>query len=398
MAANTSQPMNDPVVPDEPVPHDIETVFRQKGIPLTRQRAIIWEFFAGADRAATIAEATAALRDQHVAQATVYRAVTLLTELGLLCRVQSREGELVLHGAAHRPQPPADLRRLPPGGALRGRRRPAELEERLTAETGFSIYGHHLEVYGVCADCRAGGDGLMVAKRGGTDGLAGLEVSPAGGSSARGAAARTLPRPAARGGGRRQAGGPALHGARGRPAQPRPRPAAGAAGAAGRGARPATRHAGDHLGRLRRDLHRRPARAAGGGPGRRRVRRHRPRAAPRVGRARLRGRRHVVPPAAVARAPPAADRGAARGRRARPPSSPSMPSASSERFLGRELTRRPGLPSSRPSASTPAAKRASTTRSSPRRRCSPRRCRCTGTATNADGHWLLDYTSRPCAA
>ena len=28
------------------------------------------------------------------------------------------------------------------------------LEARLAAETGFAIYGHHLEVYGVCAECR----------------------------------------------------------------------------------------------------------------------------------------------------------------------------------------------------------------------------------------------------
>ena len=33
-----------------------------------------------------------------------------------------------------------------------------ELEARLAAETGFAIYGHHLEVYGICAECRAKGD------------------------------------------------------------------------------------------------------------------------------------------------------------------------------------------------------------------------------------------------
>jgi Fur family transcriptional regulator, ferric uptake regulator len=164
MAANTSQPLDHSVVPHDSVPavsvpHDIETVFRQKGIPLTRQRAVIWEFFAGADRAATIAEATAALRDQQVAQATVYRAVTMLTELGLLCRVQSREGELcytappighshpLICGVCRR------VVRFEGDGDLR------ELEERLTAETGFSIYGHHLEVYGVCAACREAGRG-----------------------------------------------------------------------------------------------------------------------------------------------------------------------------------------------------------------------------------------------
>jgi Fe2+ or Zn2+ uptake regulation protein len=31
------------------------------------------------------------------------------------------------------------------------------LAARLTGETGFAIYGHHLEVYGLCEDCQAGG-------------------------------------------------------------------------------------------------------------------------------------------------------------------------------------------------------------------------------------------------
>jgi Fur family ferric uptake transcriptional regulator len=143
-------------VTDGSGPPDIEAVLRQKGIPLTRQRAVIWEFFAGADRATTIAEATEALRSQGVAQATVYRAVTLLTELGLLCRVQSRQGELCYtapHIGHSHPLICGVCRRVvrfEGDGDLR------ELEDRLTAATGFSIYGHHLEVYGICADCRAG--------------------------------------------------------------------------------------------------------------------------------------------------------------------------------------------------------------------------------------------------
>jgi Fur family ferric uptake transcriptional regulator len=140
---------------DGQVPGDIEPIFHEKGIPLTRQRAIIWEFFARSDRAATIAEAAAALRSQAVAQATVYRTVTLLTELGLLCRVQSRLGEICFTappiGHAH-PLICGVCRRVvrfEGDGDLR------ELEARLATETGFSIYGHHLEVYGVCAECRA---------------------------------------------------------------------------------------------------------------------------------------------------------------------------------------------------------------------------------------------------
>ncbi|HMK92066.1 MAG TPA: transcriptional repressor, partial [Thermoleophilia bacterium] len=72
----------------------IADVFHQRNIPFTRQRRLIWEYFAGADRAATIGEAADELRAAGVGQATVYRTVTLLTDLGLLVRVQDRRGEI----------------------------------------------------------------------------------------------------------------------------------------------------------------------------------------------------------------------------------------------------------------------------------------------------------------
>jgi Fur family transcriptional regulator, ferric uptake regulator len=140
--------------------HDIEAVFREKGLPFTRQRRLIWGFFAGADRAATISEAADALRDDGVGQATVYRTVTLLGDLGLLARVQDRRGEICYTappiGHSH-PLICGVCRRVV---RFDGDGDVQDLEARLAATTGFSIYGHHLEVYGVCPECRAarGGD------------------------------------------------------------------------------------------------------------------------------------------------------------------------------------------------------------------------------------------------
>lgn len=148
---------NDPPVSREVAAQDIESVFRAKDIPFTRQRRLIWEYFAGADRAGTIGEAAEALRGAGVGQATVYRTVTLLTDLGLLVRVQDRRGEIgytappighshpLVCGVCRR------VVRFDGDGDL------TELEERLSGETGFAIYGHHLEVYGICAECRATG-------------------------------------------------------------------------------------------------------------------------------------------------------------------------------------------------------------------------------------------------
>ena len=142
----------------EPEPaYDIEAVFHDKGIPFTRQRRLIWQFFTRADRAATIAEAADALRGDGVGQATVYRAVTLLSDLGLLARVQSRQGEICYTappiGHSH-PLICGECRRVV---RFDGEGDVSELERRLAGETGFTIYGHHLEVYGICAQCRQKG-------------------------------------------------------------------------------------------------------------------------------------------------------------------------------------------------------------------------------------------------
>jgi Fur family ferric uptake transcriptional regulator len=138
---------------------DIDAVFRQKGIPFTRQRRLIWDYFAGADRAATITEAADALRGGGVGQATVYRTVTLLSDLGLLARVQDRRGEICYTA------PPIGHSHPLVCGVCRkvvrfdGDGDVQELEARLRAATGFSIYGHHLEVYGICPECRVAREG-----------------------------------------------------------------------------------------------------------------------------------------------------------------------------------------------------------------------------------------------
>jgi Fur family transcriptional regulator, ferric uptake regulator len=137
---------------------DIEAVFRSKGIPLTRQRRLVWDNFAAASHAATITEVAEALRDEGVGQATVYRTVTLLAELGLLCRVQDRRGDICFTAApiGHRhPLVCGICRRVV---RFDGDGDLGDLERRLADETGFSIYGHHLEVYGICAQCGSDGE------------------------------------------------------------------------------------------------------------------------------------------------------------------------------------------------------------------------------------------------
>jgi Fe2+ or Zn2+ uptake regulation protein len=141
--------------PLQPHQSSIDEMFAARGIPLTRQRRAIWEYFSTAGRASTVAEAADVLRSDGIGQATVYRTVGLLTELGLLLRVHV-DGDApcytalpvghthpLICGVCHR------IVDFDGEGDLR------YLEKQLEATTGFAIYGHILEVYGVCPQCRA---------------------------------------------------------------------------------------------------------------------------------------------------------------------------------------------------------------------------------------------------
>jgi Fur family transcriptional regulator, ferric uptake regulator len=160
MTPSHSIPLPLPAAAPPPAAADIDAVFREKGIPMTRQRRQVWEFFALGSRAATIPEATDGLREAGIGQATVYRTVTLLTDLGLLVRVQDRRGDI-----GYTAPPIGHSHPLVCGLCRRVVRFDGEgdltaLEAKLAAETGFAIYGHHLEVYGVCAACRGAADGV----------------------------------------------------------------------------------------------------------------------------------------------------------------------------------------------------------------------------------------------
>ena len=126
-----------------------------KNIPYTRQRQTVWGFFSGSTRAATITEAAEALTREGIGQATVYRAVTLFSELGLLCRVQDSHGEICYTAIRIGHNHPLICSSCREVVDFDGEGDLNYLERRLAEETGFVIYGHHLEVYGLCAVCAA---------------------------------------------------------------------------------------------------------------------------------------------------------------------------------------------------------------------------------------------------
>jgi Fe2+ or Zn2+ uptake regulation protein len=132
-----------------------ETAFARLGIPFTRQRRQVWEYFATCGRAATIVEAAAALGAEGVGQATVYRTVALLSEMGLLVQVQTALSDACYTAIGVGHTHPLVCRQCRRVVDFDGEGDLTLLERHLETITGFTVYGHHLEVYGVCPECAA---------------------------------------------------------------------------------------------------------------------------------------------------------------------------------------------------------------------------------------------------
>jgi Fe2+ or Zn2+ uptake regulation protein len=132
----------------------VEHAFERLGVPLTRQRRTVWEYFATCGRAATIVEAAESLAEAGVGQATVYRTVALLSEMGLLVRVQTAEPDACYTALGVGHSHPLVCRMCRRVVEFDGDGDLALLERHLAVTTGFTVYGHHLEVYGVCPECR----------------------------------------------------------------------------------------------------------------------------------------------------------------------------------------------------------------------------------------------------
>jgi Fe2+ or Zn2+ uptake regulation protein len=132
----------------------IESAFAERRIPLTSQRKAIWRFFTANTHAYTVQDVYEAIKSRRIGQATVYRTVCILLEMGLLRRIVDSAG-ITLFAAV---QP--------------GHNHPlichkcheildfdvcdlSVLEKLLVAQTGYTIQGHRLEIFGVCPKCQA---------------------------------------------------------------------------------------------------------------------------------------------------------------------------------------------------------------------------------------------------
>ena len=132
---------------------------RARGFRLTRQREAVLATLSGAERGLDPAEILERGRAQcpELGLATVYRALDLFSELGILRRIHADKGCTAVAGTA---------RKHGHYVVCAGCGRVMEfstcdvhaLEAAAARETGFTISAHFLELSGMCADCQTGAE------------------------------------------------------------------------------------------------------------------------------------------------------------------------------------------------------------------------------------------------
>ena len=135
----------------------LQKVMRLHRRRLTPQRAAVLAYLAKSPGHRSAAEVLQGVRATcpGISQATVYRTLEMLEELGLACCMEHDGRQSYLKRRSEQPHHHHLI-------CIGCRRvidftdcRLAELEERLQRETGFATEGHRLELYGRCPDCQA---------------------------------------------------------------------------------------------------------------------------------------------------------------------------------------------------------------------------------------------------
>jgi Fur family zinc uptake transcriptional regulator len=143
-----------------PAMHRLETLCRERGERLTPQRRAVVKQLLAAGRALSAYELLERLRpeDERATAASVYRTLDFLIGLGVAHRLESRRSFVL---CSH-PQTPHRVQFLicrRCGEVVEAEdARLAAATERLGDRLGFALDHRIVELTGLCASCREGGD------------------------------------------------------------------------------------------------------------------------------------------------------------------------------------------------------------------------------------------------
>lgn len=150
---------------------EVLAILQGAGHRITRQRRVLIEAALSRRRHFTASDIAAEVRDElpSLGRATVFRTLDALASLGLLSRIHLSDnchGYIACQSGDHHHHlicSQCGLVVKVPGCAL------SPQAERSVAAMGFRIDGHHLEYYGLCANCQhPAQDGAEGWRRSGT--------------------------------------------------------------------------------------------------------------------------------------------------------------------------------------------------------------------------------------
>jgi Fur family ferric uptake transcriptional regulator len=133
----------------------------ERGLKQSRQRTLIVETFYAMGGHVPVERLVAEVRrrEPRVSVATVYRTMKLLAEVGLAVPRDFGDGRARYEPAHHRHGNSHDHLICTGCGAIVEfeSQRVEELQLRLARRHGFEVQRRHVELYGLCARCRAAG-------------------------------------------------------------------------------------------------------------------------------------------------------------------------------------------------------------------------------------------------
>ncbi len=132
--------------------NELREQFNRMGLRLTPQRETVWRLFEKNPAGLTISSAIVLLTRKNIGQATVYRTIKALQEIGCLKWVHDQSGEhcfvATRLGHSH-----MLVCRLCSKVVECSDCDLSVLEKLIARQTGFPVEGHHLEFFGLCPDC-----------------------------------------------------------------------------------------------------------------------------------------------------------------------------------------------------------------------------------------------------
>ena len=140
--------------------HLFRRYLRQQGLPVTQQREVVAEVLFSSTEHLSVEEIEAELkkRGERIGKATIYRTMEILVRAGLVEDHDFGDGfkryeHLFGRQPVHEHLVCTHCRKV-----VEFRRREIHrIQDEVAREHGFMAVRHRLEIYGLCADCRAAG-------------------------------------------------------------------------------------------------------------------------------------------------------------------------------------------------------------------------------------------------